>query len=117
MKSKNRDAINEKLGAVFKKYREAKKLTQDKVSEELGISEKYVSRIENGTGGVKSETLVNYINLLGIEPNVLFKELISNDDLQLKMSLSKETEDLTDTELEFVLKVVKAMKEIREQKN
>ena len=55
----------------------------------LGISVKYISRIENGTGGVKVETLVNYMNILGISPNVIFENLIVNDNLKPQMLLSK----------------------------
>ncbi len=55
----------------------------------MGISVKYISRIENGTGGVKVETLVNYMNILGISPNVIFENLIVNDNLKPQMLLSK----------------------------
>ena len=62
MKSLKKLDIDKVLGEVFKEYRVKNKLTQEKIAEKLGISVKYISRIENGTGGVKVETLVNYMN-------------------------------------------------------
>ena len=66
MKSVKKIDIDKVLGEIFKEYRVKNKLTQEKIAEKLGISVKYISRIENGTGGVKVETLVNYMNILGI---------------------------------------------------
>ena len=72
MKSDKKNNIDKILGEIFKEYRIKNKLTQENIAEKLGISVKYISRIENGTGGVKVETLVNYINILSISPNVIF---------------------------------------------
>ena len=81
-------SIDKFLGQVFKEYRVKHKFTQEKVAEKLGISVKYISRIENGTGGVKVETLIDYMNILGISPNTMFDKLITNKDLKLQMELS-----------------------------
>lgn len=50
MKSNKKVDIDKVLGEVFKEYRLKNKLTQEKIAEKLGISVKYISRIENGTG-------------------------------------------------------------------
>ena len=81
MKSDKKIDIDRILGKIFKEYRTKNKLTQEQIAEELEISVKYISRIENGTGGVKVETLVNYMNILGISPNVIFEKLIENDKI------------------------------------
>lgn len=72
----------------------------------MGISVKYISRIENGTGGVKVETLVNYMNILGISPNVIFENLIVNDNLKPQMLLSKKVSELPDDKINFVISVI-----------
>ena len=56
MKYVSKIDIDRVLGNTFKEYRLKSKLTQEKIAEVLGISVKYISRIENGTGGVKIET-------------------------------------------------------------
>ncbi len=106
MKSEKKVDIDKVLGEIFKEYRVKNKLTQEKIAEKLGISVKYISRIENGTGGVKVETLVNYMNILGISPNVIFENLIVNDNLKPQMLLSKKASELPDDKINFVISVI-----------
>lgn len=89
MKSIKKEEIDKILGEIFKEYRLKNGLTQEKIAEKLGISVKYISRIENGTGGVKVETLINYVNILGISPNIIFDKLILNENLIPQIQLSK----------------------------
>ena len=53
MKSISKSNIDKSLGEIFREYRTIKKLTQEAVAEELEISVKYISRIENGNGEEK----------------------------------------------------------------
>lgn len=106
MKSEKKVDIDKILGEIFKKYRIKNKLTQEKIAEKLGISVKYISRIENGTGGVKVETLVNYMNILGISPNVIFEKLITNENLKAQMKLSKKASVLTYEKINFIISVI-----------
>ena len=110
MKSQNKIDIDKILGENFKKYRIKNKLTQEKIAEKLGISVKYISRIENGTGGVKVETLVNYMNILGISPNVIFEKLIVNEDLKTQLELSEKISSLSDKEIVFVSSMIDLLK-------
>ncbi len=106
MKSEKKVDIDKILGEIFKEYRIKNKLTQEKIAEKLGISVKYISRIENGTGGVKVETLVNYMNILGISPNVIFEKLITNENLKAQMKLSKKASGLTNEKINFIISVI-----------
>ena len=106
MKSLKKLDIDKVLGEVFKEYRVKNKLTQEKIAEKLGISVKYISRIENGTGGVKVETLVNYMNILGITPNVVFEKLIVNKLLESQLELSKKASKLSEEKIDFVVSVI-----------
>ena len=106
MKSEKKVDIDKILGEIFKEYRIKNKLTQEEIAEKLGISVKYISRIENGTGGVKVETLVNYMNILGISPNVIFEKLITNENLKAQMKLSKKASGLTNEKINFIISVI-----------
>ena len=106
MENISKEIINKALGKVVKEYRIKNKLTQEKIAEKLGISVKYISRIENGTGGVKVETLVNYMNILGISPNVIFEKLITNENLKAQMKLSKKASGLTNEKINFIISVI-----------
>lgn len=106
MQSINKLDITKVLGGVFKEYRLKNKLTQENIAEKLGISVKYISRIENGTGGVKIETLVKYMNILSISPNVIFDDLINNDNLRLQIELSKKANKLSEEQMKFIISVI-----------
>lgn len=112
MKSEKKIDIDKVLGEIFKEYRVKNKLTQEKIAEKLGISVKYISRIENGTGGVKVETLVNYMNILGISPNVIFEKLIDNENLKSQMQLSKKASELSNDKIDFIISVIDLLKGI-----
>lgn len=102
MKSMKKEEIDKVLGKVFKEYRLKNNLTQENIAEKLEISVKYISRIENGTGGVKVETLVNYMNILGISPNVIFEKLIINDNIKPQLELSRKLSTLSAEKLLLV---------------
>ena len=112
MNSINKADIDKILGDTFKEYRLKSKLTQEKVAERLGISVKYISRIENGTGGVKVETLVNYMNILGISPNIIFDKLIINENLRLQLRLSNRISNLPNEKVNFVNSVIDLLEDL-----
>lgn len=106
MKSIKKTDIDKVLGEVFKEYRVRNKLTQEKIAEKLNISVKYISRIENGTGGVKVETLLKYINTLGICPDVIFDKLIINETLRPQVDLSIKISKLPEGKIKFINGVI-----------
>lgn len=112
MKSEKKVDIDKILGEIFKEYRLKSKLTQEKIAEKLGISVKYISRIENGTGGVKVETLVNYMNVLGISPNVIFEKLIVNESLKPQIELSKKASELTEDKINFIISIIELLENL-----
>ena len=106
MDSGSKSDIDKVFGRILKDFRIQAGLTQEQLSEKLGISLKYISRIENGNGGVKLETLVNYMNLLGIVPNILFQDLIKNSNAQLQIQLSDKISSLSKEKVEFLLEFI-----------
>ena len=112
MKSIMKTDIDKILGEIFKEYRLKNKLTQEKIAEKLSISVKYISRIENGTGGVKVETLVNYMNILGISPNVIFEKLIVNENLKSQIQLSKKASELSDDKVNFIISIIDLLQDL-----
>ena len=62
------------LGKNIRKQRIKKGYTQEKLADELGISLKYISRIESGASGIKISTLAEICKLLNVEADkLLFK--------------------------------------------
>lgn len=110
MSSITRPEIYIAIGKKIKEYRLKNNLTQEQLAEELNLSVKYVSRIENGSGGVKLETLTNAMNLLGLVPNIAFGDLIENDDLKLQLLLSSKISELSKDKIEFLLSMIDSFK-------
>ncbi len=102
MSSITSNEIYRNIGFILKTFRLNKNLTQEQLSEQLGISLKYISRIETGNNGIKTQTLINYMNLLGVTPNELFKNLITSEDLRLDIEISQKVAKLPESKKEFV---------------
>ena len=102
MDSFSKSEIDKFFGKIIKEYRLKSGITQEKLSEELGISIKYVSRLENGYSGIKRQTLINCMNLLGISPNIIFSEFMTNEDVINKIEISHKLEKLSKKQLNFV---------------
>ena len=98
--------IDKVFGKIFKEYRLKNRITQEDLSETLGISPKYISRIENGNSGIKTQTLISYINLLGISPNVLYKDFIKNEDLKRKTLIFEKISNLSEDKLELLDSII-----------
>ncbi len=64
--------LKEELGKNIKKIRSAKKMTQEKLAEIIGIDPKSVSKIENGKNYPSSETLSAIAHALDVEFYELF---------------------------------------------
>lgn len=97
MNSVTKSDIDKVFGQTIKKFRVNAGLTQEQLSEKLGISLKYISRLENGYSGIKTQTLIRCMNILGIEPNILFSKFITNkditDNIQLSVDIASLSED------------------------
>lgn len=96
MDSISKSDIDKTFGILLRDYRIKAGLTQEKLAEQLGISLKYISRIENGNNGVKTQTQIKYMNILGISPNTLFKEFITNPNIKTSIELSEKIDNLSD---------------------
>ena len=72
MNAISKSDIDKHFGKVLREYRKKGQNYSRRISRKLGISLKYISRIENGNNGVKTQNLIQYMNILGIPPNDLY---------------------------------------------
>jgi HTH-type transcriptional regulator / antitoxin HipB len=54
------------LGRFLARVRQDRGLTQKELAEELGVSRRYISEIENGKPGLYTERLFQMLRLLGV---------------------------------------------------
>ncbi len=106
MGSISKSDIDKNFGKVLREFRVRNGYTQEQLSEKLGISLKYISRIENGNNGIKTQTLVKYMNLLGITPNTIYKNLINNPEIAKNINLSEKINSLNDDKKGLVASIV-----------
>ena len=101
------------IGEKIREMRNQAGLTQEQLAEKIGISVKYISRIETGKSGIKTQTLIKYINLLGITPNVFYKSFVDNSEIMSNIRLSEKIETLSEDKKEFISNIIDELKHIK----
>lgn len=113
MDSLSKSDIDKNFGKILRDFRVKNKLTQEQLSEKLGISLKYISRIENGNNGVKTQTLINYMNILGITPNTIYAPFITNKEATKNIEISEKLSSLSDEKKDFINAMIDLLQELR----
>ena len=62
------------LGGKIQKLRKITGMTQATLAEKLGYSEKYMSAVENGRGGMKQEKIKKTAEIFNVQPDALMSE-------------------------------------------
>lgn len=106
MENTTNNEINKILGTIFQKYRLKNNLTQEKIAEKLSKSTKTISQIETGKDGTSKKTDIDFMNLLGITPNSLYKDFITNSELQKQIELSEKITTLAPDKIEALIKII-----------
>lgn len=95
-------------GRNIKRLREERKMTQDALSEKIGLNEKYLSTIETGAKWGSFDTLISLANALNVEPYELLlpngKEVSidSRKTKELMVRFRTNLNELVDTVEEFL---------------
>ena len=113
MDSVSKSDIDKNWSKILKDSRLKANLTQEQLAEKIGISVKYISRIETGKSGIKTQTLIKYINLLGITPNVFYRSFVDNSEIMSNIRLSEKIETLSEDKKEFISNVIDELKHIK----
>ena len=110
MVSVSKSEIDKIFGKILRDFRVKNGLTQEQLSEKLGISLKYISRIENGNNGIKTQTLIQYMNILGIMPNIIYKDFINNTEVLDDINLFNKISSLSSDQKTFISSVIDLLK-------
>ncbi|MBE5804808.1 MAG: helix-turn-helix transcriptional regulator [Clostridiales bacterium] len=76
------------FGHRVRELRRQKGLTQEELSEEVGISASFMGHIERGTRVASLETLVALCNTLNVAPEYLLQASLNNDSYPIPQGLS-----------------------------
>ena len=113
MNAEVKSEMDKVFGTLLKQYRNKLGYTQAEMSEKLGISEKYVSRVETGIGGISKETLAKYVNILGISPNLIYKDFVTNPQVKKEIEVSEALAGLSLEKLDMILQLAKMLKDLK----
>lgn len=80
------------------------------IHEELLKSTKTISQLETAKDGTSKKTDIDLMNFLGITPNILYKEFITNPELKQKIKISEKIEELPNDKIEAVFKIIDILK-------
>jgi len=102
------ESTNRLLGMRIKEIRQSRKMSQDKLSEKLGIDPKYLSRIEVGKATPSLDLLVKTASLLNVELKELF-EFSHFETAEGKNQVEKLLKGLSEEQRKLVVKLIKAV--------
>lgn len=105
--------IDKVVGRVIKEFRVKQGLIQDELADKLNTSQKYISRIENGSSGLGDVILIRCLNELGIAPNTLYAEFMTNENIKKQIQISKDISTLTENKLDFLIDFITLLKDMR----
>ena len=106
----NKKLIDITFGNTIREYRENKEYTQAQLAELIGVSTKYISKIETGARRLSTENLIKCMEVLEFTPNTLYNQLIKNSIIKKQLELSNELNKLSEDKLNFILKMIKELK-------
>ena len=99
------------LGERIYEARKRRKLTQSDLAEMVGISNTYLSHIENGSKNMSMDTFIDIANALGVTADELLIDNISSKDLHYSDGLFESLIGCSNYEKKVILEVVDALKD------
>ncbi len=105
------DSLKKKLGKRIQQFRKAKKLTQEKLSEIIGLDTPNLSNIECGRRFMTAETLEKIAKALNVKESDLFN--FSDESNLIKNDISLKLDILKDKELKIVQDLINGLLDLR----
>ena len=103
--------IKKLLGKRLKTIREANKLTQEELSEKIGLSKNAISLVERGLNFTSPNLLEKLCQFYNVQPDYFFKfDLdIKKDDFKKINSIISKLKSLNSTDLNYVCKFIDSL--------
>ena len=101
--------IDKRIGKRFKQRREELSLTQDALSEKLGLTTNYISTIERGASFPRCEKLILLLNGLETSADAIFCDVLTHSTKAKASILSEQISSLPNEEQQRILDMVELM--------
>ena len=101
--------VKELIGRRIKEARQGKGLSQEALSEKIGMSAKYLSSIERGKENPTLDTLIKLADALEVETSELFNYQHEKSPKELRQLVSRFMEEGHDDKLKLMAKIINAI--------
>ena len=101
--------LKEMIGSRIQEIRNKKGITQDQLSEKVGISSKYLSSIERGKENPTLNTILKLAQSLEVKPDHFFIHLEIEDPAKRKSMINEILDEADEDQLKLIYKVLSAM--------
>ena len=101
--------LKEMIGSRIREIRNKKGITQDQLSEKVGVSSKYLSSIERGKENPTLNTILKLAQSLDVMPNEFFTHLEIEDPAKRKSMIIEILDKADEDKLKLAYKVLSAM--------
>ena len=101
--------LKEMIGSRIQEIRNKKGITQDQLSEKVGISAKYLSSIERGKENPTLNTILKLAQSLDVTPDEFFIHLEIEDPAKRKSMINELLDEADEDQLKLIYKVLSAM--------
>lgn len=98
-----------KLGQRIREERTRLRLTQEKLAEDVGVSDAYIGQIERGERSVTLETLVKIVNRLGVTIDYLVSDSVKVKDDKVVKQLVQIMDGKTIKQKQMAIDVISVM--------
>lgn len=104
------------IGRNAKRFRNMKRLTQEIVSEKVGITPEYLSKFENGRYNASIYNIIKLCQIFDITPNELLQDFFQDTPHGISELIYTEANKLSQKNQEAVLNLIKGLSSEKEEK-
>jgi len=97
------------IGARIKDIRNSRGITQEQLSERVGINTKYLSSIERGKENPTLKTLLNLTQSLDVNLDEIFSDLYIEDPENRRAMVNSLLDEADDEQLKLAYKILSAI--------
>ena len=101
--------LKEMIGSRIQEIRNKRGITQDQLSEKVGISSKYLSSIERGKENPRLNTILKLARSLDVKLDEFFTHLDIEDPAKRKSMIIEMLDEADEDKLKLAYKVLSAM--------
>jgi len=109
------DSCKKMLGKRIKELRKSRGLTQEKLSELIGLEPNHISKIEAGIHFPQPEKLDTLAQIFEIPVKELFNYEHKTSRQVLMLKINKWLEDASNAEIEFIHKTISNIREFKKE--